>query len=177
MIATIALAAALATAPTSAPAPVEPAPVAVEAPAPVETPSPDPAPSEPAYTPPVLHCEPWQVPGWLNEHGDPTSCVNNSPNPGEEPATEAPTPAGPTPSPAPSSATPAPSAPATPSAPSAESGSSSPTTVPASSTGATPTELAYTGTADGDRARLLAIAAALVALGALILRARRAFQA
>lgn len=31
------------------------------------------------YTPPVVNCAPGTVPGWLNEHGDPTSCVDNHP--------------------------------------------------------------------------------------------------
>lgn len=33
------------------------------------------------YVPPVLNCESWEVPGWLNEHGDPSSCVDNAPCP------------------------------------------------------------------------------------------------
>lgn len=33
------------------------------------------------YTPPVLDCQPGTVPGWTNEHGDPTSCVSNNPCP------------------------------------------------------------------------------------------------
>lgn len=33
------------------------------------------------YIPPVLNCESWEVPGWLNEEGDPTSCVDNAPCP------------------------------------------------------------------------------------------------
>lgn len=33
------------------------------------------------YVPPVLNCESWEVPGWLNEEGDPTSCVDNAPCP------------------------------------------------------------------------------------------------
>lgn len=40
--------------------------------------------AEPEYVPPVLDCEAWQVPGWLNEHGDPTSCVGDHPCPGHE---------------------------------------------------------------------------------------------
>jgi len=66
-------------------------------------PTPNPAsvtdPAETPYTPPVLHCESWQVPGWLNGHGDPTSCVNNEAVPGshkgEPPATPAPAPSTP----------------------------------------------------------------------------------
>lgn len=38
----------------------------------------------PPYEPPVLNCGEWEVPGWLNEHGDPTSCVSNHPCPGLE---------------------------------------------------------------------------------------------
>ena len=33
------------------------------------------------YDTPVLNCEAWQVPGWLNEFGDPTGCVDNAPCP------------------------------------------------------------------------------------------------
>lgn len=35
--------------------------------------------TEPCYVPPVVECEPGTVPGWLNEHGDPTSCVDDHP--------------------------------------------------------------------------------------------------
>jgi len=31
------------------------------------------------YVPPVLNCLPGTVPGWLNEHGDPTGCVDDHP--------------------------------------------------------------------------------------------------
>lgn len=52
----------------------------------------------PVYEPPVLNCPEGTVPGVINEHGDPTSCVNNEPNPGEEPSSPStpPIPAGPT---------------------------------------------------------------------------------
>jgi len=33
------------------------------------------------YTPPVLDCNEYQVPGWLNRFGDATSCVSNNPCP------------------------------------------------------------------------------------------------
>jgi len=33
------------------------------------------------YTPPVLNCDEYQVPGWLNQFGDATSCVSNNPCP------------------------------------------------------------------------------------------------
>ena len=33
------------------------------------------------YTPPVLDCDEYQVPGWLNEFEDATSCVSNNPCP------------------------------------------------------------------------------------------------
>lgn len=33
------------------------------------------------YTPPVTDCKPGTVPGWLNEHGDATSCVSDEPCP------------------------------------------------------------------------------------------------
>lgn len=33
------------------------------------------------YTPPVVDCPEHTVPGWLNEHGDPTSCVGDHPCP------------------------------------------------------------------------------------------------
>lgn len=33
------------------------------------------------YTPPAVECEPGTAPGWLNEHGDPTSCVGDNPCP------------------------------------------------------------------------------------------------
>lgn len=38
-------------------------------------------PPTPPYTPPVLDCPDGTVPGWVNEHGDPTSCVTDEPNP------------------------------------------------------------------------------------------------
>ena len=60
--------------PVEAP-PVDDTPVEVP---PAEDP---PAPAEDDYTPPVLDCESWQVPGWLNEHGDPSGCVENLPCP------------------------------------------------------------------------------------------------
>jgi hypothetical protein len=37
------------------------------------------------YTPPIIDCAEWTVPGWLNEHGDATSCVSNNPCPEVEP--------------------------------------------------------------------------------------------
>lgn len=43
---------------------------------PTETPTPTPTDT---YTSPVLDCPTGTVPGWLNDHGDPTSCVNNTP--------------------------------------------------------------------------------------------------
>jgi len=62
-------------------------------------------PTEEPYTAPVLHCEAWQVPGWLNGHGDPTSCVNNEAVPGshkgEPPATPEPDPTVEAPAPVP----------------------------------------------------------------------------
>lgn len=33
------------------------------------------------YTAPVLDCETWQLPGWLDEQGNPTGCVDNAPCP------------------------------------------------------------------------------------------------
>lgn len=33
------------------------------------------------YTPPVVECPEGTTPGWLNEHGDPTSCVGDDPCP------------------------------------------------------------------------------------------------
>lgn len=38
-------------------------------------------PEEPTYTAPIMNCGVGTVPGWLNEHGDPTSCVSNNPCP------------------------------------------------------------------------------------------------
>lgn len=40
----------------------------------------------PPYTPPVLNCQPGTAPGWINEHGDPTACVDNQPTPPDEPS-------------------------------------------------------------------------------------------
>lgn len=40
-----------------------------------------PASAEEGYTPPVMNCGPGTVPGWLNEFGDPTSCVGDNPCP------------------------------------------------------------------------------------------------
>lgn len=37
--------------------------------------------AEEAYTPPTLSCEAGTIPGWLNEQGDPTSCVSDNPCP------------------------------------------------------------------------------------------------
>ena len=48
---------------------------------PVEVPPVEVPPAEDDYTPPVLDCESWKVPGWLNEHGDPSGCVDNAPCP------------------------------------------------------------------------------------------------
>lgn len=36
---------------------------------------------EPTYTAPVINCGEGTVPGWLNEFGDPTSCVSDNPCP------------------------------------------------------------------------------------------------
>jgi LPXTG-motif cell wall-anchored protein len=36
---------------------------------------------EPPYTAPVMNCGEGTVPGWLNGHGDPTSCVGDNPCP------------------------------------------------------------------------------------------------
>lgn len=60
---------------------IAPAPaivIAVETPEQIQTTDPLPADD---YTAPVLNCEPGTVPGWLNEHGDPTSCVGDLPCP------------------------------------------------------------------------------------------------
>ena len=37
-----------------------------------------PAIAEEPYTKPVVNCESWQAPGWLNDQGDPTGCVDNA---------------------------------------------------------------------------------------------------
>lgn len=85
-----------------------------------------PEPEQPPYVPPVLNCGEWQVPGWLNEHGDPTSCVSNHPCPGlEAPAcipTEEENPWNPEPTdpPTETTPTPGPSEPSEPSSPSTE---------------------------------------------------------
>tara|TARA_R110002124_G_scaffold163088_6_gene330420 strand:- start:530 stop:1192 length:663 start_codon:yes stop_codon:yes gene_type:complete len=39
---------------------------------------------EPPYVPPVVECGEWEVPGILDEHGNPTGCVSNHPCPGLE---------------------------------------------------------------------------------------------
>lgn len=62
------------------------------------TPTPEPTTTEAPYVPPVVNCGPNEVPGWLNEHGDPTSCVNNCPYPGQT-AAECHAPVTPTPTP------------------------------------------------------------------------------
>lgn len=63
--------------------------------------------AEETYTPPVLNCESWEAPGWLNEQGDPTGCVDNAPCP--EARKGLPCPADiPVPAPAPEAPAPAP---------------------------------------------------------------------
>lgn len=49
-------------------------------PTPTSTPTPEPT-TPPATTPPVMVCPPGTVPGWLDEDGLPTSCVENNPTP------------------------------------------------------------------------------------------------
>ncbi len=55
---------------------------------PSESPTPTPTPPEP----PVLNCPPGTVPGWLDEQGNPTSCISDNPTPGSEQPSSTPSP-------------------------------------------------------------------------------------
>jgi len=67
--------------PTEVEEPVAEEPV-VEVPAVDEPPAEEsPTVEEPPYTAPIMNCGEGTVPGWLNEYGDPTSCVGDNPCP------------------------------------------------------------------------------------------------
>lgn len=131
----------------------------------------------PPYVPPVLNCPTGTTPGWINEHGDPTSCVNDEPTPGDEPSEPTP------PSGEPSAPTTNPEVPddtATPTVPSGPSPDTSSSTVSVSAPSAsdrpsasvaptTSDSLAYTGSNTGD---LGAWAGGLLALGLTLVLGR-----
>lgn len=111
------------------------------------------------YTPPTLDCETWQVPGWLNEHGDPTGCVDNAPCPEARKGLPCPADlpiADPTTTPV--AVAPVPYVPAEPVAD--VTGPASP--IPADAPKIAPTQLAETGVSDW---WLLPLGAAMIAAG------------
>ena len=140
--------------------PVEVVPVVVP---PVEVPPTDlppaedpPEPAEDDYTPPVLDCESWQLPGWLNEHGDPSGCVENLPCPWTRDGLPCP---ADIPAPAPVAADPVVAS---------EDAVTPPTEVEPTEV---QSELALTGTPDP--LQLGAVAVALLAIGGLLVTRRR----
>lgn len=135
------------------------------------TPTPMPTATEAPYTPPVLDCGPYEVPGWLDGHGNPTVCINNCPWDGQTAAechspTPTPTPTYtsgpgviPSPTPTPHATTPAPQV----ITPPATTTPHVQTVVPL-----TPT-LADTGISDGAGFLWLVIAIMLIVLGSATL--------